>query len=140
MSPEDIRWHQRFQNFSKAFALLREAIEENEIDNLSPLEQEGVIQRFEYTFELAWKTAKDYMTASGLQLVEVSPRAVIKEAFAAGVISDGQVFIDMMLSRNQLAHIYDNAKFRTILYDIKSRYLTALNQLHTFFTERESEA
>ena len=134
---EDIRWHQRFQNFSKAFALLDEAIGETEIDALSPLEQEGVIQRFEYTFELAWKTAKDYLEASGIRLAEVSPRAVIKEAFAVGLISDGQVFIDMMLSRNQLSHMYDNAKFRDVLCSVKTRYLSALGYLHAFLEERK---
>jgi hypothetical protein len=57
----DIRWKQRFQNFDRAFVLLRSALEEKPIAQFNRLEQEGLIQRFEYTYELAWKTAKDYL-------------------------------------------------------------------------------
>ena len=103
---DDIRWKQRFQNFDRAFVLLRSAVEENEISKMSDLEQEGTIQRFEYTYELAWKTLKDYLIDSGVTLSEITARNVIKEAFAAYIITDGQVFIDMMLSRNLLPHRY----------------------------------
>lgn len=54
----DIRWKQRFQNFDRVFILLRSALEDQPLDQLSDLEQEGVIQRFEYSYELAWKTIK----------------------------------------------------------------------------------
>ena len=136
---EDIRWKQRFQNFDRAFVLLRSALEDNEIDALSALEQEGAIQRFEYTYELAWKTMKDYLTGNGVNLPEITARAVIKEAFAAKIIKDGQVFIDMMLSRNMLSHCYDFAKFRQVLELIKNKYLSALSELHEFFLEKVVE-
>jgi len=57
-----IRWRQRFENFERAFLLLREAFEKDPAA-MSDLEKEGAIQRFEYTFELAWKTLKDYLVA-----------------------------------------------------------------------------
>ncbi len=60
----DVRWKQRFQNFDRAFVLLREALERGPAA-LSPLEKEGVIQRFEYSFELAWKTLKDFFGSGG---------------------------------------------------------------------------
>lgn len=82
MNEPDIRWKQRFNNFQRAFLLLREAME-IEPDALSQLEKEGIIQRFEYTFELAWKTLKDKMEFDGIVLDKISPRAVVREAFAA---------------------------------------------------------
>ncbi|MDR0328972.1 MAG: nucleotidyltransferase substrate binding protein [Planctomycetaceae bacterium] len=73
----DIRWKQRFQNFRRAFGLLREAVEGRNIDEYSDLEQEGIIQRFEYTFELGWKTFKDYLEFKGIAPSEMTPRQVI---------------------------------------------------------------
>ena len=71
----DIRWKQRFQNFDRVFVLLRSAME-NGPDALNPLEKEGVIQRFEYCFELAWKTMKDYLEEGGFVFAAVTPRLV----------------------------------------------------------------
>ena len=133
---DDIRWKQRFQNFDRAFVLLRSAVEENDISKMSDLEQEGTIQRFEYTYELAWKTLKDYLIDSGVTLSEITARNVIKEAFAANIITDGQVFIDMMLSRNLLSHCYDFNKFREVLNKVRENYLPALSDLHEFLLER----
>ena len=129
----DIRWQQRFQNFDKAFILLRSALQDRALNQLSDLEQEGVIQRFEYSYELAWKTMKDYLEAEGLTITPVTPRNVIKEAFAAGIIKDGQVWIDMMLHRNILSHTYDFSKFRTVLEALNNRYLKAMDDLHEWF-------
>ena len=109
MNP-DIRWKQRFQNFDRGFVLLRDALA-REPESLSMLEKEGVIQRFEYTFELAWKTLKDYLEESGLVITPITPRQVIKEAFAAKVISDGVVWVNMLDHRNLLSHTYDSSVF-----------------------------
>src|SRR5271166_1440118 len=105
----DVRWKQRFANFDRALALLAEA--STDIAGLSMLEKEGVIQRFEYTLELGWKTIKDYLEAGGLVIAPVTPRQVVKEAFAAKVLPDGQVWIDMIDSRNLLSHTYDTGVF-----------------------------
>ena len=76
-NPQDIRWKQRFQNFQNAFMQLDQAV--SNVDKLSVLEKEGMVQRFEYTFELAWKTLKDFLED---QNVEAKfPREVIKKAF-----------------------------------------------------------
>jgi len=106
---DDIRWKQCFQNFDHAFGLLREALEDNR--TLSLLEKEGVIQRFEYCYELAWKTLKDYLEYSGVVINPVTPRQVIKEAFAANIIQDGQVWINMLDHRNLLSPSYDSSVF-----------------------------
>ncbi len=133
----DIRWQQRFQNFSRAFILLRSAFEDRPLAQLSDLEQEGIIQRFEYSYELAWKTMKDYLEENGVIITPVTPRNVIKEAFAAGMIDNGQVWIDMMLHRNLLAHTYDFSKFREVLEAIDKHYLAALSMIYDWFISRQ---
>ncbi|HEY5585015.1 MAG TPA: nucleotidyltransferase substrate binding protein [Ruminiclostridium sp.] len=73
----DIRWKQRFQNFDRAFLLLRSVFEEKDRGEFSQLEQEGIILRFEYTYELAWKTMKDYLLDNGIVILnEITPRNV----------------------------------------------------------------
>lgn len=137
MENKDIRWKQRFQNFDRAFVLLRATFDEKHLSGFSQLEQEGIIQRFEYTYELAWKTMKDYLQDNGNAILpEITARAVIKEAFAANIIGDGQVWIDMMLHRNILSHTYDFSVFQEILKSIAERYLDAIEKLHDWLLER----
>jgi nucleotidyltransferase substrate binding protein (TIGR01987 family) len=137
MSPKpDVRWKQRFQNFDRAFVLLRDAME-NGPGVLNQLEKEGVVQRFEYCFELAWKTLKDYLEESGLVFPAVTPRQVLKDAFAAKTLADGQVWIDMLDHRNLLSHTYNLASFEEAVEAIHKRYLAAIDQLHEFL-QREA--
>jgi nucleotidyltransferase substrate binding protein (TIGR01987 family) len=131
----DIRWKQRFQNFDRAYLLLRQALERGP-SALSLLEKEGVIQRFEYSFELAWKVIKDYLEDGGLVISPVTPRQVLKDAFAAKVISDGQVWIDMLDSRNLLSHTYNSPAFEKAVDAIAAHYLPAMEELHKFFTAK----
>ena len=130
----DIRWKQRFQNYDRAFVLLREALE-NGPDALNRLETEGGIQRFEYSFELAWKTVKDFLQENGVVFDIVTPKTVLKEAFAAKVIDDGQVWIDMLNHRNLLSHTYNFENFQKAVLAIVQRYLPAMDQLHEFFLD-----
>ncbi|HIB94291.1 MAG TPA: nucleotidyltransferase [Candidatus Lambdaproteobacteria bacterium] len=138
-SNKDIRWIQRFQNFDRAFLLLRSALEERGLEQMSELEKEGLIQRFEYSYELAWKTMKDYLEEQGTIINPVTPRNVIKEAFSAQIIADGQVWVDMMLHRNLLAHTYDFSKFKEVLDAVVERYLDAQEQLHEWFLTRQMQ-
>ena len=131
----DIRWKQRFQNFDRGVVMLREALE-NGPAALSALEKEGVIHRFEYTFELAWKTLKDFLEAGGLVISPVTPRQVIKDAFAAKVLADGQAWVDMLDHRNLLSHTYDRAVFETAVDAIAARYLPAMESLHVYLIEQ----
>lgn len=133
---QDVRWKQRFQNFERAYGLLNEALERGPAV-LSSLEKEGVVQRFEYSFELAWKTVKDFLEAGGVIFSPVTPRQVLKDAFAAKVITDGQVWIDMLDHRNLLSHTYDAAKFEKAVESIALRYLPAMVELHRYFTEKK---
>ena len=124
-----IRWRYRFRNFSRAYSLLREALE-TEPEALNQLEREGVIQRFEYTFELAWNTMKDRLEYDGVILARATPREVIREAAAAGLVADGQTWIDMLTDRNDMSHQYDFAVFDGVIRSIRSRYLPVLNELY----------
>ena len=126
---EDVRWKYRFRNFSRAYALLREALEA-EVKDLSQLEREGVIQRFEYTFELAWNTLKDRLEYDGVVLDTVSPRSVIRAAYRAKLIDDGDAWIDMLTDRNLMAHTYDAGRFETVAGNVRRRYLEILGALY----------
>jgi len=134
----DVRWKQRFSNFDRALALLDEPLKVG-VAGLSLLEKEGVIQRFEYTLELAWKTLKDFLEEGGLVISPVTPRQVLKDAFAAGILPDGQVWIDMIDHRNSLSHTYDSLVFERAVVAIENRYLPALKTLHAYLAERISE-
>lgn len=136
---QDIRWQQRFENFESAFLLLRSALENRPPEAFNDLELEGLVQRFEYTFELAWKTLKDYLEQAGLVLPQVTPSAVIKSAFAAKLIEDGQTWMDMLKHRNLMSHTYDSQKFREAVAAIHDRYLTALGQAYLLL-KKESAA
>jgi nucleotidyltransferase substrate binding protein (TIGR01987 family) len=121
----DIRCQQRFANFQRAFLLLRDAMDSN-LPELSQLEKEGIIQRFEYTFELAWKVLKDKMENDGLILDQVSPKVVIKQAFAAKYIDSPETWLRMMGDRNLMSHTYDFVKFEAVIQSIDSDYLPML--------------
>lgn len=132
---QDVRWKQRFQNFDRAVALLREPIV-RDVTTLSNLEKEGTIQRFEITVELAWKTLKDYLEYEGQVMEPITPRHVIKDAFAARILRDGQVWMDMLDHRNILSHNYDAATFDKAVLAIRDRYLAAIEELHAWLMER----
>jgi nucleotidyltransferase substrate binding protein (TIGR01987 family) len=130
-----LRWKQRAQTLDKAVSLLRDALK-NGPDALNDLEKEGVARRFEYTVELAWKTLKDYLEHSGVQLTSVTPKSVIKAAFAARLIPDGQLWIDILEKRNLLSHTYDQSLLGDGLAEIHQRFLPAIEQLQAFLQEQ----
>lgn len=132
---QDVRWMQRFQNFDRAVVLLREPIE-RDVTTLSNLEKEGTAQRFEFAVELAWKTLRDYLEHEGRVIEPVTPRQVIKEAYAARILRDGQVWIDMLDHRNLLSHTYDEVMFDNAVLAIRDRYLAAIEELHLWLLER----
>ena len=134
----DVRWKQRFEHFERALGLLRDALAQGPAA-LNQLEKEGVVQRFEYTLELAWKTVKDYLEGSGIVLTSVTPRQVIKDAFAAKILADGQTWIAMIDHRTLLSHTYDPVNFEEAVVAIHDRYLPALQQVRNLLADREIE-
>jgi len=97
MNNED-RWKQRFQNFKKAYLLLKEVMD-GEIDTLSQLEKEGVVQRFETLIELSWNTLKDYLESEGCNTLK-TPKDVIRQAFQSELISDAETWMRALQQRN----------------------------------------
>ena len=124
---DDIRWKQRFSNYQRALLLLREAME-SDLAALKPLEKEGIIQRFEYTFELAWKVLKDKMEYDGIVLDLLSPKNVIKQAYAAKYINHVDTWLNMIGDRNLMSHTYDFAKFECVIQSIARHYLPVLDE------------
>jgi nucleotidyltransferase substrate binding protein (TIGR01987 family) len=125
---QDVRWEQRFQNFTKSISLLNE-IKELEIGKLSLLEKEGIIQRFEFTLELAWKKLKDKIEFDGIILDRISPKMVLKEAYQAKYINNIEVWIQMINDRNLVSHTYDFETFEEIIPSIQKQYIPVLNEL-----------
>ncbi|MCY7352782.1 MAG: nucleotidyltransferase substrate binding protein [Cytophagaceae bacterium] len=122
---EDVRWVQRFSNFKKAFAQLEKAVEQPEYTDL---EKEGVVQRFEYTYELAWNTLRDYLDYQGYQDVK-GARDAIQLAFRTALIEDGEAWMQMFKSRNLTSHTYNRETAEAILKAIKESYFFLLNAL-----------
>jgi len=121
---EDIRWKQRFSNYKKAVSQLTEFIEKEE---LNKFEVQGLIQCFEYTFELAWKTMKDYLEQEGFEVK--SPRGTIQTAFQIQLITDGHVWIDALEKRNLMAHTYDEEVAKEAEQLIKQMYFPVIKEL-----------
>lgn len=123
-----IRWKQRFDNLARAYGQLQKGLK---IKKPSDIEKQGIIQSFEFTFELSWKTLKDYLESRG---VSVSfPRDVIKEAFHHNIISDGDVWLDMLGKRNLLAHTYDEEIAEGVISLIRKDFEPLISDLIKFF-------
>lgn len=130
MNSPDIRWMQRFENFDKAYALLKRTLT---IEQPSEAERGGLIQFYEMAFELAWKLMKDYLTEQGYELA--SPRQAIKQAFQSGLIEDGHGWIDALADRNLTVHTYDEAKAIAVEKAIRQQYFPLLSALHHAFRQ-----
>jgi nucleotidyltransferase substrate binding protein (TIGR01987 family) len=133
LSDPDIRWHQRLQSFQRALVRLSEGAQLAGQRELSPLEKQGLIQAFEFTHELAWNVLKDYLETQGVQGV-VGSRGATREAFKNGLIADGEVWMDMIKSRNQTSHTYNEETANAITEAILTRYCSAFAEFSTRFT------
>lgn len=134
---EDIRWIQRLKNFKKAFYLLEQGVELAAGSELSDLEKEGVIQRFEYTQELAWKTIKDFYLDAGETNIHGSSDA-FKLAFKEGLIVDGgQALMKSIKSRNKTVHTYNEKTAAEIFHEITDEYYAAFKELLESFESQK---
>jgi nucleotidyltransferase substrate binding protein (TIGR01987 family) len=106
-----------------------------ETRELSQLEKEGVIQRFEYTWELAWKVLKDYLEHEGLALDRITPTSVIRAAFEAKVITNGEQWMKALDARNKMSHVYNIKKFEETIQAIRDSYLSLFDDLNLSMME-----
>jgi nucleotidyltransferase substrate binding protein (TIGR01987 family) len=127
---QDIRWQQRFSNFRKALAQLEKALQLLEQRPLSELEMQGLIQGFEYTYELSWNVLKDYLQYQGIQGI-IGGRDAITEAFRVGLIIDGEAWMLMLKNRNKTAHTYNENTAHQVVEAIVSIYWNLFKDLET---------
>ena len=136
MKNKDIRWIQRFNNYTKALVRLRNAFELAQERKLSELEDQGLIQAFEYTHELAWKTLKDFLNDRGNKEIYGSKDAT-RNAFQYGLIKEGEIWMDMIKSRNESSHTYNEETANAIVKAILNDYYTEFEKLHEKLSELE---
>jgi nucleotidyltransferase substrate binding protein (TIGR01987 family) len=136
---EDIRWIQRFSNYSKALKRLGDAVNLAAERPLSDLEKQGLIQAFEFTHELAWNTIKDFYENQGESGIQGS-RDAARLAFRRGLISNGTAWMNMIKSRNETSHTYDEATADRIIETITSAYFSEFKALEQrLIQEKESD-
>jgi nucleotidyltransferase substrate binding protein (TIGR01987 family) len=151
MHNQDIRWEQRFSNYQKALGKLQEAVSKIKSDFgiaedwtigtdrfLDDIIKEGLIQRFEYTHELAWNVLKDFLENAGNTNLFGSKDAT-REAFASGLINNGEVWMDMIKSRNKTSHTYNEATADEIFRKIIEEYLDEFLQLEVKMKSLKNE-
>lgn len=131
---QDIRWKQRFENFQRALKQLSLAMDLKAQRPLSDLEQQGLIQGFEFTHELAWNVLKDYLDMEGIQGL-IGSRSTAREAFKRGLVMDGEVWMDMIEKRNLSSHTYNQTVALTIVEAIAERYYPAFCELQQRFAK-----
>ncbi|MTV47389.1 nucleotidyltransferase [Heliobacillus mobilis] len=116
----------KFENYQRALSRLTEGIAK--YDESNDLARDGIIQRFEFTFELAWKTLKSLFEDEGLTGLN-SPKTVLREAFSAGIVEDDELWLSMLRDRNTTAHIYDEHLSIEICNNIRDKYVSAFTEL-----------
>lgn len=135
---QDIRWHQRLSNYIKALDQLNKAVEIASKRALSELEQQGLIQSFEFTHESAWKVMKDYFYYQGNAEIRGS-RDATREAFSFNIINKGEVWMDMIVSRNKTSHTYDEKTAKEIVDNILNNYASLFNNFSDKMIEIRDE-
>lgn len=134
----DIRWRQRFQSFRKAFAQLSSAAELAQQRKLSDLEQQGLIQAFEFTHELAWNTLKDFLDSHGSTTVLYGSKDATREAFAKGLVAHGDEWMAMIQARNRSSHTYNQKTADDLARAILSSFVPEFRTFSAKFSELEA--
>lgn len=135
---KDIRWRQRCNSFCKALARITEVTgSEKRPEELSELEREGLVQRFEYTFELAWKVLQDVLVFRGFEITP-DPNPVLKKAFEVGLITDHDGWRKMMKARSATSHTYNEGEAEAIVKCVYNEYAPLFRALDKKLQEEET--
>jgi nucleotidyltransferase substrate binding protein (TIGR01987 family) len=129
-----IRWQQRFQNYEKAYLILKDALERTAKEPQDRLLQAGCLQAYEFTVELAWKTLKDYLEEK--EVIALNPTDAIRHAFQQGYIQDAELWMEALKARNLTSHAYSERVADEILSQIRKHYFALLTSLYDFFKNK----
>lgn len=129
------RWNEKLDDFTRALSRLKEAIEESNLNPNSSTLKDGVIQRFEFTYELCWKLMKYFLEYDGVEDAK-SPRSTFRSAFQYGLISDGEAWIDMLKNKNLTSHVYDEEIALDIYEKIKCNYFSMLSEAREILSRK----
>jgi nucleotidyltransferase substrate binding protein (TIGR01987 family) len=135
---QDVRWKQRFQRFGLAFSQLAAAAKLARERKLSDLEQQGLIQAFEFTHELAWKTLKDFLESRGTPNLYGSKDAS-REAFSQNLVSNGSEWMAMIAARNRSSHTYNEQTANEIASAILQSFVNEFSLFQSKFFELEKQ-
>lgn len=139
MNDHDIRWIQRFENFNLAFRQLLNAFELGQTKKLSELENQGYIQAFEFTHELAWNVIKDFFEHQGTTGLITGSRDASREAFNKGLIKNGDAWMEMIKSRNLTSHTYNQNISDNIIKNINESYIPAFLEFQKTFLDQKKK-
>jgi len=128
MSDRDVRWIQRFNHFKQAFSQLEKAVMLADQRSLTELEEQGLIQAFEFTHELAWNTIKDYLQEQGAVTLYGSKDSA-REAYKYNLVENGEIWMEMIESRNLSSHTYNRDLAKRIVQAIRDQYYDEFKQL-----------
>lgn len=135
MEEKDDRWRQRFRNYEKAYQQLEKAIPVFRKDPENFVLQAGLIQIYKFTFELAWKTLKDFLESEGFMVA--SPKSTIRQAYASGYIHEGDLWIKALNDRNLTTHTYEEHIVAEVLEAIQEKYFFLLKDLYEWLKARQ---
>lgn len=119
------RWEQKLNSYRKALSRLAEVVNVMKVRQLNDFEADGLIQRFEFTFELAWKLMKSYAEYQGTDKEIMGSRDAIRWAFENKLIDDSDVWMEMIKRRNDTSHNYDEDTAADVVVRVKDAYLQA---------------
>ena len=134
---QDIRWKQRLDNYNRVLSQLSAAVHLAAERPLSELEKQGVIQGFEFVHELAWNLLKDFLEYEGIQGL-VGSRSTVREAFKRGILTDGELWLDMITKRNLTSHTYQAELAQRMVTTILEQYHPSFVALQTQMKQRAS--
>ncbi len=129
----ELRWKQRFSNLERAYKKFSAIVS---IEKMGEIEKMALIHAFEFTFELAWKTLKDYLEENGFEVN--SPKETLRQAYQSDYINNGEVWMNALKKRNETTHLYNDDVLEATTRFIIDEFSPVVNEMyHSFKKEVE---